>query len=78
MNICFSDIENGAGAASADVAPITPSHSGEPASEQEVKVTALPGGQEENSGETTNTETGGAQMPDNVNVIKTKDGSQSG
>ena len=74
--ICYSDIENGAGAASADVAPVTPSDSGEPASEQEVKSSAPPGGQNENSGGTT--ETGGAQMPDNVNVIKMKDGSQSG
>ena len=40
-------------------------------------MTASPGGQEENSGETI-TETGGAQMPDNVNVIKSKDGSQTG
>ena len=66
---------------------MTTVNSGEPASEQEVKVTEPPAGESENSGETSETtvinepgSTGGAQMPDNVNVVKVKEGenSQSG
>ena len=74
----FREIENGAGAASADVPPMTRVDSGEPASEQEGKCAQPPGGETDNSGETTvinePASTGGAQMPDNVNLIKMKDG----
>ena len=58
---------------------------GEPASEQEVKDTKPPSVEADNSGETSETTVttepstgGGAQMPDNVNFIKNKDGCPSG